>query len=138
MAIGHIVTAGYGNGTFAGEIRQVVLAGFFDSAVAPVLVEQVPNFSAGFNSGTHMFTLEEHFAGETSFAISPAVEAGWTFDTGTGELTIDTDAAGTFGPYTVTATNTAGSTDSNPFTVKVSVSTGAYLPDLAFSFRIGF
>jgi hypothetical protein len=136
MAIGHVVTRGYGTGSFAGEIRQVVTRGFFDSAVVPVLVESVPNFSARFGSGAHVFPLEDYFAGETSFAISPAVETGWSFDTG--DLTIDTDAAGTFGPYTVTATNTAGNTDSNPFTVKVSESTGAYLVESTFTFRIGF
>lgn len=120
MAIGHVVTRGYGNGTFAGEIRQAVLRGFFDSAVAPVQVDQIPNFSAGSNTGTHAYELEVYFTGETSFSISPAVEVGWSFSTSTGVLTIDTDADGTFGPYTVTATNTSGSTPSNTFTVKVS------------------
>lgn len=138
MSIAHVITGGFGNGTFAGEIRQVMLDGFFDSAVPPLLVEQVPNLSARFDSGEHTFELEGYFAGETTFSIDPAVETGWSFDTDTGELTIDTDDAGTFGPYTITASNSAGDTDSNPFTVKISESSGAYLPDLAFTFRIGF
>lgn len=138
MAIGHVVTRGYGNGTFAGEIRQVVTRGFFDSALPPVLVEQIPNFSAGFDSGEHEFDLSVYFTGELSFAIDPAVETGWSFDTDTGLLTIDTDDEGTFGPYVVTASNNTGDTDSNTFTVKVSQSTGPYLPSLTFSFRIGF
>lgn len=139
MAIGHVVTRGYGTGSFDGEIRQVVLRGYFDSAVPPVLVEQIPNFSAAFDSGEHVFPLEGYFTGETTFAIDPVVETGWSFDTDTGELTIDTDDEGTFGPYTVTASNSAGDTDSNTFTVKVSAASamvyGQFIPD---SFRIGF
>lgn len=139
MAIGHVVTRGYGTGSFDGEIRQVVLRGFFDSAVAPVLVDQVPNISAGFDTGTHDYDLSIYATGETSYAIAPALEVGWGFDTGTGVLTIDTDDEGTFGPYTVTYTNTAGNTDSNTFTVKVSAASatvyGQLIPD---SFRIGF
>lgn len=123
MAIGHVVTRGYGNGTFVGEIRQVVTRGFFDSNLPPVLVDRIPNLSAGFDSGAHEFDLSVYFTGETSYAIAPAVEVGWSFDTNTGLLTIDTDDEGTFGPYTVTASNNTGDTDSNTFTVKVSVST---------------
>lgn len=139
MSIAHVITGGFGNGTFSGEIRQIMLDGFFDSAVAPVLVDQVPNFSARFDSGAHVFQIEGYFTGETSFALDPPVETGWSFDTDTGELTIDTDDDGIFGPYIVTATNTAGSTDSNPFTVKVSdASIPLYGDGFNFSFRVGF
>lgn len=82
----------------------------------------IGNISAGFDTGTHAYDLSLYFAGATSYAIAPAVEAGWSFDTGSALLTIDTDDAATFGPYTVTATNASGDTDSNAFTVKVSVS----------------
>ena len=123
MALGLVVTRGYGNGTLAGEIRQVVGRGYFNSAVGPIQVEQLPNFAAGSATGTHAYDLADYFTGETSFSIAPAVEVGWTFNTGTGVLTIDTDADGTFGPYTVTAINGAGSTAGNTFTVKVSAST---------------
>lgn len=123
MALGLVVTRGYGNGTLAGEIRQVVVRGYFASAASPIQVDQLPNFAAGSATGTHAYDLADYFTGETSFSIAPAVEAGWTFNTGTGVLTIDTDADGTFGPYTVTAINGAGSTAGNTFTVKVSAST---------------
>lgn len=86
----------------------------------------VPNFSAPFNSGTHQFEIADYVTGESGanpFAISPAVEAGWSFNTATGRLTIDTDDENTFGPYTVTVSNVNGSTPLNGFTVKVSEST---------------
>lgn len=86
----------------------------------PTLLGSIPNFSAAFNSGTHQYDLSAYFANATSYAISPAVETGWSFDTGTGLLTIDTDDEATFGPYTVTATNANGDTDSNAFTIRVS------------------
>lgn len=123
MALAHVVTRGYGNGTLAGEIRQVVARGYFASALTPIQVEQLPNIAAGAATGAHAYDLSVYFTGETSFSIAPAVEVGWSFDVNTGILTIDTDANGTFGPYTVTATNGAGNTDSNTFTVKVAEST---------------
>lgn len=123
MALAHVVTRGYGNGTLVGEIRQLVGRGYFNSAVGPIQIEQLPNIAAGAATGAHAYDLSDYFTGETSFSISPAVEVGWTFNTGTGVLTIDTDANGTFGPYTVTAINGAGSTPGNAFTVKVSEAT---------------
>jgi len=99
----------------------------------------IGNIAAGFDSGTHAYDLAQFFSGATSYAIDPAVETGWTFDTGSGLLTIDTDDEGTFGPYTVTATNASGDTDSNTFTVKVAVSSIAlHASALGFTFRIEF
>jgi hypothetical protein len=92
-------------------------------AQPPVLLGSIPNISAALDSGTHQYELGDYFGGATSYAISPAVETGWTFNTTTGQLEIDTDDADTFGPYIVTATNANGDTDSNAFTVKVSDST---------------
>ncbi len=135
MAIGHVVTRGYGTGTFVGEIRQIVIRGFFDSAVIPELVDPIHSIAVPADSGSYVYAFEGYFVGETSFSIAPAVEAGWSFDTNTGELTIDTDAAALFGPYTVTATNSAGSTDSNPFTVNVATSAG--LPSRGLNLRLG-
>lgn len=89
----------------------------------PTLLGQIPNLSAAYDSGTHQFDLSEYFANADTYAIDPALETGWSLDTNTGILTIDTDVEGTFGPYTVTATNGNGDTESNAFTVKVSVST---------------
>jgi hypothetical protein len=119
MSIAHVITGGFGNGTFAGEIRQIMLDGFFDSAVPPVFIETIPNLVAGFDTGSHEFDLSDKAAGETSYSIAPALETGWSFNTDTGVLTVDTDDAGTFGPYTVTYTNSAGDTDSNAFHVQV-------------------
>jgi hypothetical protein len=96
---------------------------FDETPIPPVLLGSIPNLSAAFDTGAHQYELGDYFSGATSYAIAPAVEAGWTFNTTTGQLEIDTDDEGTFGPYTVTATNGNGSTDSNAFTVKVSVST---------------
>lgn len=90
----------------------------------PVLLSSIPNLSAALDSGTHQYELGDYFSGATSYAIAPAVEAGWTFSTTTGQLEIDTDAEDTFGPYTVTATNANGDTDSNAFLVVVAESFG--------------
>lgn len=87
---------------------------------APIPLGSIPDFSAPFNSGTHNFEIGDYVAGADSYAISPAVEAGWSFNTTTGRLTIDTDAEATFGPYTVTATNGHGDTILDSFTVRVS------------------
>lgn len=95
---------------------------FEAAAIPPTLLEQLPNISAAFDSGTHQYDLSEYFSGADTYAIDPAIETGWSFDANTGVLTIDTDDEDTFGPYTVTATNGSGDTDSNTFTVKVSQS----------------
>jgi hypothetical protein len=87
---------------------------------APVLESDIPNISALLDSGEHEYDLSQYFSGATSYAIDPAVEAGWSFATDTGLLTIDTDDEDTFGPYIVTATNAEGSTPSNEFTVLVT------------------
>jgi hypothetical protein len=96
---------------------------FGQLAALPVALGALPNISAGYNTGTHQYELGDYFSGATSYAIAPAVEAGWTFNTGTGQLEIDTDAEATFGPYTITASNANGDTDSNAFSVKVGTST---------------
>jgi hypothetical protein len=85
----------------------------------PTLLSSVPGMRERQNTGTHQLDVSQYFSGADSYAIAPAVEAGWTFDTNTGLLTIDTDVVGTFGPYVVTATNAAGNADSNAFTVEV-------------------
>lgn len=126
MAIGHVVTRGFGNGTFVGEIRQIVSRGFFDSAVPPILDADIDDILLQINTGNHQFDLSVNFLGETSYAISPAVEAGWSFNTNTGVLVVDTDDADDFGPYIVTASNSAGDVDSNAFSVSIfSISYGS-------------
>jgi hypothetical protein len=86
---------------------------------APVLVQSIPGFSETFDTGTHEYDLSAYFTGADTYAIAPAVETGWAFDTNTGVLTIDTDALGNFGTYVVTATNATGDTASNAFGVAV-------------------
>lgn len=87
---------------------------------APVLESDLPDIVALLDSGTHEYDLSQYFSGADSYAISPSVEAGWSFDTNTGVLTIDTDDEDAFGPFTVTATNEIGSTESNAFSVTVT------------------
>lgn len=99
----------------------------------------VGNIAATFDTGEHAYNLSLYFSGATSYAIAPSLEAGWSFDTDSGLLTIDTDDEDTFGPYTVTATNASGDTVSNAFTVKVAVSAVPLHPSgLGFTFRIEF
>lgn len=87
----------------------------------PTLVANIPNIAKPEDTGTYEFDLSVYFTGATSYAIDPAVETGWDFNTSTGVLTIDTDDTSTFGPYTVTASNDDGDTDSNAFSVYVVV-----------------
>lgn len=101
---------------------------------APTLLGQIPNLSAPYDSGTHQYDLSQYFASADTYAIDPAVETGWSFDTNTGLLEIDTDVEDTFGPYTVTASNGDGDTDSNAFLVLVAVPT----PFTAVSGMLGF
>lgn len=89
---------------------------------APKQIDQVGNIAVNVNSGVYTFNLSVYFNGATSYSIAPAVAAGWSFDTTTGILTVDSgaDAAGTYGPYTVTATNGNGSAVGNAITVLLS------------------
>jgi hypothetical protein len=102
---------------------------FQQSDAAPVLLGNIPNLRERQNTGTHQLDTSQYFASADTYAIAPAVEAGWTFDVNTGLLTIDTDAVGTFGTYVVTATNANGDTPSNAFSVEVyEASTGGGKP----------
>lgn len=84
-----------------------------------------PNLIYGQNTGTPTFDESAYWHGAASYAIAPALPGGvWNFNTATGLLTIDTTSLGTFGPYTITATNADGSTAGSSFTVDVQVITG--------------
>jgi hypothetical protein len=85
----------------------------------PFALGSIPNQRERQNSGTHELNVSAYFANADTYAIAPAVETGWSFNTNTGVLTFDTDALGTFGSYIVTATNANGDTPSNAFTVQV-------------------
>lgn len=101
--------SGHNYGSFAGKSQN-----------PPVFSGTIPDISHAENTGAHSYDLSTYFSGATSYSIAPAVETGWTFDTVTGELEIDTDDVGVFGTYVVTATNVAGSDDSNAFSVTVT------------------
>jgi hypothetical protein len=90
----------------------------WDQGSGPSLIGSISHKSVASNSGTYTYELGNNFFNATSYSISPAVEAGWTFNTSTGQLVIDTDADGTFGPYTVTGTN-GSSVSQNAFLVTV-------------------
>lgn len=97
----------------------------FSGPVTAVLVVE--------NTGSHNYDIGARFSGATEYSIDPAVEASWTFDTGTGLLAVDTDtsAAGNYGPYTVTGTNAAGSIASNAFRVTIATTPkGASMPSV--------
>lgn len=121
MTIRAVVTGGYGNGTFNGTIAEVVLRGYTIGAqAAPVFTGPIPDITATEGDPNVVTDLGAFFTSATTFAIAPAIEPGWSFDVNTAVLTIDTDL-GTFGPFTVTATNAGGDTDSNAFSVIVSL-----------------
>lgn len=106
-------------------------------ATAPTLVANIPEIAVPFDTGAYEFNLSLYFEGATSYAIDPAVETGWDFDTATGILTIDTDVADSFGPYTVTASNANGDADSNAFGVYVTESSGVRSQGLHLQLSIG-
>jgi hypothetical protein len=91
-------------------------------ASAPEFLGSIQAILVVENNGSQVYDLGAFFSGATTFSIDPAVEASWTFDTGTGLLTIDTDtsSAGNYGPYIVTGTNDAGSVASNSFAVTIA------------------
>lgn len=110
----------FGHRYFGGAYYGPRYWGDGDNTVAPpVFSGTIPDISVVESTGSHVYQLGSYFTGATSFSIAPAVEAGWSFDTGTGEFSIDTDDVAVFGPYVVTGTNAGGSDDSNGFTVTV-------------------
>ena len=90
------------------------------TVTAPIFAGTIPDISVTFNTSTYQYDYSTYFTGATSYSIAPAVEAGWSFNTGTGVLTVDTDALGTFGTYVITGTNAGGTDDSNAFSVVVA------------------
>lgn len=95
------------------------------SVAAPTFTGEIHNRFVQKNTGTHQYDYSGSFSGTVdSYSISPAVETGWSFNTSTGVLTIDTDEDGVFGNYIVTATNVSGSANSNAFKITVNASSG--------------
>jgi hypothetical protein len=90
-----------------------------DVVAPPIFSGTIADISETEGTGTHQYDLSGYFTGADSYSIAPALEAGWSFNTLTAVLEIDTDAVGIFGPFVVTATNASGTDDSNGFTVTV-------------------
>ncbi len=73
MAIGHVVTKGFGNGTFSGAIKEVVARGFIvDGAAAPVAISGI---SAQIQLTAHSATVEGQ---AVIWAIQPDQPRTWT------------------------------------------------------------
>ena len=96
-------------GSFAGKV-----------ATPPVFAGTIPDISITEGAAATEYDLSTYFTGAASYSIAPAVEAGWSFNTSTGVLTVDPLVVGVYGDYTVTATNAGGNTDSNAFGVTVT------------------
>lgn len=93
----------------------VVTAG----TLKPVFSGPIGNLGTDVNA---TFDLSGYATGETSYSISPALPAGMTFNTATGVLTVvvaSTPGPGNYGPFTVGYINSAGTTNSDAFTVTV-------------------
>lgn len=90
------------------------------STPAPIFTGTIADISITYDTGTYSYDLSTYFTSATSYSIAPTVEAGWSFNTSTAELIVDTDDINTFGPYTITGTNVGGSADSNAFNIAVA------------------
>lgn len=136
MSIASVVRRGY-----VESIPSVVLRGYSPTAGAPALIGGVGPLKLVKDRPERQFELALVFSGAgMSYSISPAVEAEASFNTSTGVLTWNPLNAGTFGPYTVTATNANGSTDSDAFTVTVQLtapSTALFPAEFMFRLLVG-
>ena len=118
-------------GSFAGKLSPPVFAG-----TIPTIL--------GIKGRSNVVTdLSTYFTSATSYSIAlglssnlalqaaaTTIETGWTFDTGTGILTVDTDVIGTFGTYVITGISAGGTDTSNAFRVVISAApvTGMFKP----------
>jgi hypothetical protein len=110
----------------------------FGGGQPPVFTGPIADVSVTNVQATYSYALASYFAGATHYTISPSLQAGWSFNTATATLTIDTDALGSFGPFAITAFNGTGSTASNLFAITVAqfaqppIFTGA-IPNQSFA-----
>lgn len=133
MPISSVVRRGY-----ADSITSVVTRGYSLPSGAPVRLGDIGNLRMVKDRPAYTFDLGSVFSGTgIAYSIAPAVEAEASFNTSTGVLTWNPLNAGDFGPYTVTATNSSGATDSNAFTVTVQLTAPAVTAfDLGLGFKI--
>ena len=106
------------------SISQVYPVAVFQGAPPPVFSGPIPDISEIENTGTHSYDLSTYFTNAVTYSISPAVEAGWTFNTSTAELIIDTDDVNSFGPYIVSGQSSGGSEGDVLLTEQFGVDTG--------------
>lgn len=116
-------------------LRQLL---YSSGGAPPVQLTTIPDINVTDVLPTYMYELGDYFAGAATFSISPVVQPGWSFDTNSGQLTIDTDGLGAFGPFAITAFNGTGSIASNQFTVTVAQFAQAplftgFIPNFSFA-----
>lgn len=110
------------------------------TASAPVFSGTIEDISLEVDSGSTDYDFSTYFISAASYSISPSVEAGWSFNTSTGVLTVLPGTVGVFGDYVVTGTNGVGSDDSNSFSVTVTAlpdddATGGFWYDYDLEYR---
>jgi hypothetical protein len=110
------------DGTIAASDRAHFLnlySGISLSAVSPpVFTGTVDDIRVREKSGTYTYDYSGYFTGTVdSYSINPAIPTGYSFDTATGVLIVDSKYKGVFGGFVITATNTGGSDSTNSFTV---------------------
>jgi len=95
----------------------------FALTAPPTFVQGIPNLAYNINNGVQTYDTSFAFAGTvTSYTIAPALDTGFSFNSVTGVLTVNTAVASvaTHGPYTIIASNGNGNTSSNAFTILIS------------------
>lgn len=97
-------------------LRKLLLGG---PSAPPSQLNPIPDIDVTDVQATYTYNLAQYFNGAASYSISPSVESGWSFNTSTGVLTIDTDVLGLYGPFAITVFNGTGSIASNTFTINV-------------------
>jgi len=96
----------------------------FSLTVNPALVanQTVPSTTLTQNVAATAFTPVTGSGGTTpySYVVSPALPSGLTMNTSTGEISGTPTVTLTTTQFTVTVTDAAGATDSNPFDLTVN------------------
>jgi len=107
--------------------------------VPPLKLSDITSDSFTVNVAISTKACGSSFSGGTSFALNLSLPTGLSFNTGTGDITGTPTVAGVYAGFVVTATNAAGSTASNPFSLTVISATPTapvfvgLIPDIAQS-----
>lgn len=112
------------NASQRASIAQVYPVAVFQGADPPVFSGTIPDISEIEGTGSHSYDLSTYFTNAATYSISPAVEAGWSFNTSTAELIIDTDDVNSFGPFTVSGHSLGGSEGDVLLSEQFGVDTG--------------